>query len=161
MRREAYSPAPERVYADRSSSHYPGGDPAGKMSSSAGVLESVVLHVCGIVGMRRSRDSLGIVRTAYILVGDAYADRGSGRESPVHSAQYRIPVLLDPRCVRGSGGTAAGKLGIDEGGVHAESGREPVQHGTYRWAVALTEDGELHAAAYRVLHNILRRCLRV
>ena len=148
----------EGAHADGSGRDYPGRNPARKMPSAALVLESVVFHLCGEVGMRRSgyvRCS-GIVGAARVRVRYHDGERTARGEASADPAQYAERILFDTGGVGRAGRSSARKPGGDGGLVHGNAGCQAVKHGSHRRAVAFTEDGELYACAYGVLHLIRR-----
>ena len=133
----------QHALADRPRGHRRGGDAAGEVSPAACVLKAVVLGVGGVVRVAGTQKvgGLGVIAAAGVGVAHHQRDGGAGGVA-VHYAGEELHFV---RLGAGGGkpipaGAAAVHGGGDGGGVHRQSGGQPVQHRAHRRTVAFAKN---------------------
>ena len=123
------------------------------MTASTQIFKSVILDVSRIISMRRTGNSYRIVRTANIVVRYYNGYRRTGSKPIPDAAQYAEVIVLHTCRINSTGRTPVRKPFGYERIAHLNPRSNAIQHSTYRFSMALPENGELHAAAYRIFHN--------
>ena len=133
----------QHALTDSPRRHRRGGDAAGEVSPAACVLKAVVLGVGGVIRVAGTQKvgGLGVIAAAGVGVAHHQRDGGAGGVA-VHHAGEELHLV---RLGAGGGkpvpaGAAAVHGGGDGGGVHRQSGGQPVQHRAHRRTVAFAKN---------------------
>ena len=105
--------------------------------------------------------TVGIVLTAGVFIGDDDGDGRTGGAALEHAAENAVVIRLPPGGIHGGGGSAAGKLAADIRLVHRQARGKAVQHHAHGGAMALAENGQGNGLAECVFHSVASRRLRI